>query len=312
MNLHKDYKKEFNELIKIVSNEKHIPEDAVLMDYYIVYMLEKLSNSEYKDLCVFKGGTSLSKCYPNSIERFSQDIDLTYLGMDESDNICEKRIKEIIRIMSDGFEIRKIKGEGNKRNKSRNVLLERGKKIKLEVGSTVRPEPYGKKKIKTYIQEFLEKSGNNDDVTTFELNEIEINALNIERTFIDKAMAVKRHAICGSLVEKSRHIYDVVRLYQMPEIKEFLGKKEELKRILELTKNTDSYYLEKREISVNYNPIGNYDFRSWQDKFDDNVRKEYELLHIDLLFTDEKQDFDLAIKTFMDIDKIFAEVEKEK
>lgn len=198
MNLHKDYKKEFNELIKIVSNEKHIPEDAVLMDYYIVYMLEKLSNSEYKDLCVFKGGTSLSKCYPDSIERFSQDIDLTYLGMDESDNICEKRIKEIIRIMSDGFEIRKIKGEGNKRNKSRNVLLERGKKIKLEVGSTVRPEPYGKKKIKTYIQEFLEKSGNNDDVTTFELNEIEINALNIERTFIDKAMAVKRHAICGS------------------------------------------------------------------------------------------------------------------
>lgn len=236
MNLHKDYRKEFNELIKIVSDEKHIPEDAVLMDYYIVYMLEKLSNSEYKDLCVFKGGTSLSKCYPESIERFSQDIDLTYLGMDESDNICEKRIKEIIRIMSDGFEIRKIKGEGNKRNKSRNVLLERDKEIKLEVGSTVRPEPYGKKKIKTYIQEFLEKSGNNDDVTTFELNEIEINALNIERTFIDKTMAVKRHAICGSLVEKSRHIYDVVRLYQMPEIKEFLRKKEELKRILALTK----------------------------------------------------------------------------
>lgn len=312
MNLHKDYRKEFNELIKIVSDEKHIPEDAVLMDYYIVYMLEKLSNSEYKDLCVFKGGTSLSKCYPDSIERFSQDIDLTYLGLDENDNICEKRIKEIIRIMSDGFEIRKIKGEGNKRNKSRNVLLERDKEIKLEVGSTVRPEPYGKKKIKTYIQEFLEKSGNNDDVTTFELNEIEINALNIERTFIDKTMAVKRHAICGSLVEKSRHIYDVVRLYQMPEIKEFLRKKEELKRILALTKNTDSYYLEKREINVNYNPVGNYDFSSWQNKFDDNVRKEYELLHIDLLFTDEKQDFDLAIKTFMDIDKIFAEVEKEK
>ncbi len=312
MNLHKDYRKEFNELIKIVSDEKHIPEDAVLMDYYIVYMLEKLSNSEYKDLCVFKGGTSLSKCYPESIERFSQDIDLTYLGMDESDNICEKRIKEIIRIMSDGFEIRKIKGEGNKRNKSRNVLLERDKEIKLEVGSTVRPEPYGKKKIKTYIQEFLEKSGNNDDVTTFELNEIEINALNIERTFIDKTMAVKRHAICGSLVEKSRHIYDVVRLYQMPEIKEFLRKKEELKRILALTKNTDSYYLEKREINVNYNPVGNYDFSSWQNKFDDNVRKKYELLHMGLLFTDEKQDFDLAIKTFMDIDKIFAEVEKEK
>jgi len=146
MNLHKNYEKEFIELINIVSKEKHIPDDAIIMDYYIVYMLEKLSMSEYGEKCVFKGGTSLSKCYPNSIERFSQDIDLTYLGMDEEDNVCEKHIKEIIRIMGEGFEIQKIPGEGNKRNKSRNVLLERDIKIKLEIGSTVRPDPYKKEK----------------------------------------------------------------------------------------------------------------------------------------------------------------------
>ena len=38
--------------------------------------------SEYADKCVFKGGTSLSKCYPGSIQRFSEDIDLTYIPDD--------------------------------------------------------------------------------------------------------------------------------------------------------------------------------------------------------------------------------------
>ena len=31
----------------------------------------------------------MSKCYPGSIERFSEDIDLTFLGMDESDKVCD-------------------------------------------------------------------------------------------------------------------------------------------------------------------------------------------------------------------------------
>ena len=56
----------------------HIPESAVKRDYYIVLLLEKLGNSTYAEKCVFKGGTSLSKCYPGSIERFSEDIDLTF------------------------------------------------------------------------------------------------------------------------------------------------------------------------------------------------------------------------------------------
>ena len=67
----------FHELITIVATELNISESAVERDYYIVMMLQKLADSPYADQCVFKGGTSLSKCYPGSIERFSEDIDLT-------------------------------------------------------------------------------------------------------------------------------------------------------------------------------------------------------------------------------------------
>ena len=55
-------------------------------------------------------------------------------------------------------------------------------------------------------------------------------------------MAVKRHAICGNLRSKVRHIYDVTKLFQLEEIKDFLSNKDELKRLIKLTKETDSIY----------------------------------------------------------------------
>ena len=73
------------------------------------------------------------------------------------------------------------------------------------------------------MPEYVEKYG---------LNEVSLNVLNIERTFIDKLMSVKRHSICGTLSKKVRHIYDVTRLFELDEIKSFLQNKIELKRII--------------------------------------------------------------------------------
>lgn len=153
MKLHKHIE-DFQDLIQIVSQAKHIPESAVERDYYIVMLLQNLDKSDYADRCVFNGGTSLSKCYPGSIERFSEDIDLTFLGMDLPDAECEKEIKRIMTIMTAGAQTAKIPGEGNKRNKSRYVWFNSEDNIiKLEIGSTVRPDPYSKRSLKTYIQE---------------------------------------------------------------------------------------------------------------------------------------------------------------
>lgn len=308
MKLH-NYKEEFKTLISVVANKLHIPESAVERDYYIVLLLKKLENSEFADKCVFKGGTSLSKCYPGSIERFSEDIDLTFLGMELSDNVCDKNIKKIEAVMTDGFQIKKIPEERNSRNKSMYVWFENeGNKVKLEIGSSVRPDPYSKKTFKSYIHEFLEEKGEEEDIKKFMLSEVNLNVLNIERTFIDKIMSVKRHAICGSLDKKVRHIYDVVRLLKLQNIQDFLLNKPELKRLIQVTKETDSFYLKKREISKEYDPKGAYDFNSWRDKLTAEIRFRYETLHKDLLYTDEKQDFEDVIKTFEVLNKVFEEI----
>ncbi len=48
--------KEFNTLILLTSKYKNIPESAIRRDYYIVMMLKNLMQSDFADVCVFKGG----------------------------------------------------------------------------------------------------------------------------------------------------------------------------------------------------------------------------------------------------------------
>lgn len=300
---------DFHELISIVAQEKSISESAVERDYYIVMMLKELSESEYADQCVFKGGTSLSKCYPNSIERFSEDIDLTFLRMELSDKACDKAIKAIEKIMTKGANTEKINSERSNRSKSMYVWFAAPEdRIKLEIGSTVRPDPFSTKIVKTYIQEYLEDHGFAEDAKEYGLAPVSVNTLNIERTFIDKVMSVKRHAICGTLNRKVRHIYDVTRLFQMDEIRYFLEDKAQLKRLIRLTKETDSFYLGRRNTPVDYDPTGLYDFSSWKQYFDVGIRTTYEHLHENLLYTNEKQNFDTAIETFEQIDQILASI----
>lgn len=304
MKLH-EFPNEFRDLISIVATDKHLPESAIERDYYIVMLLQNLANSEYAEKCVFKGGTSLSKCYPGSIERFSEDIDLTYLGMDESDKVCDKTIKKIEKIMTVGADIEKIDAERSNRSKSMLVWFgDKSNRVKLEIGSSIRPDPYSKKTLKTYIQEFLEEHDGSEDIAKYELEEISLNVLNIERTFVDKLMSVKRHAICGTIDKKARHIYDVTRLFELQEIKDFLEDTDELKRLIEITKATDSYYLEKRNNSKEYDPTGVYDFDSWKHYLDEQIRSTYENLHKDLLYTDEQQNFDDALNAFSKINDI--------
>lgn len=312
MNLHK-HKQEFEDLITIVANYIGIPVDAVRRDYYIVLIMQNLQNSEYAEKCVFKGGTSLSKCYPGSINRFSEDIDLTFMPAEDMNNKkYSKTLKQIENTITTGFFIEKIGTERNDRNKSAYVWPENEKKevcqVKLEIGSSVRPDPFSKKSMKTYIQEYLEEKGMQDIIVEFNLQEVRVNTLDITRTFLDKVMSVKRHAICGTLPRKVRHIYDVAMLFKRDDIQDFLKDTEKLKYLLKLTKETDSYYLQKRNISQEYDPLGAYAFGTWKKYFNDEIRRRYETLHEDLLYTHDCQNFDNAIKTFELINQLFSSI----
>lgn len=63
-------------VFKKYSFEYSISEAIVEKDFWVTLILDYLFHKcKYKDYFIFKGGTSLSKCF-NIIERFSEDIDL--------------------------------------------------------------------------------------------------------------------------------------------------------------------------------------------------------------------------------------------
>lgn len=309
MNLHK-FKEDFQILISIVAKEKHIPESAIKRDYYIVLLLYNLSSSQFSSKCIFKGGTSLSKCYPGSIERFSEDIDLTYLGKGLNDKECSKILKEIEKTIVKDCYFQKINGERTKRSKSCFVWIDDEKdKIKLEIGSSVIPNPIVSKTVKSYIHEYLEHIGDFKSIKRFELEEVNLQIQSIERTFIDKVMAIKRHTLCGTIERKVRHIYDVFRLFKLKEIQVVLKNKQQLKQVVTMTKQSDSLYFEKRNTRPDYNIKAPYSFETWKNKLNNkNVSRQYGQLHKTFLYTDEKQNLEDSIKTLTEIDLILKEI----
>lgn len=69
-------REEFTNAVNLASEYFHILPIIAEKDYYVTMILRELS--ERQDFIVFKGGTSLSKCY-KAIKRFSEDIDIVYI-----------------------------------------------------------------------------------------------------------------------------------------------------------------------------------------------------------------------------------------
>lgn len=83
--------------------------------------------------------------------------------------------------MTAGAETEKINAERPNRSKSMFVWFgNKSNRIKLEIGSSVRSNPYSKKRLKINIQEFLEEHDGTDDIEKYGLHEITLNVLNID------------------------------------------------------------------------------------------------------------------------------------
>jgi len=108
-----------------------------------------------------------------------------------SNNQISKIIKAIEKVLVGYGEMEKIVPERNARNKSCYVWFTEAYKeierIKLEIGSSVKPHPYSKKELQSYIQDYLERIDESGAVEEFQLKRIQVNVLNIERTFVGEA-----------------------------------------------------------------------------------------------------------------------------
>ena len=182
---------------------------------------------------IFKGGTSLSKCY-HLIDRFSEDIDLNIETETKPSESRRKHLKSSIVSVIDklGFTLTNPENVKSRRDYNRyiidypSVLGASYLKEMLIVETAVyqRAYPTVRKTAGSLIYDFLSANGFDDFIEQYSLEPFELNIQSAERTMIDKLYALADYYLAGTTAEHSRHIYDIYKLLSVVEINDELKK----------------------------------------------------------------------------------------
>ena len=268
MNLHLD-KDNFEGAIVATANYFKIPEIFIEKDYWVTYALHQLFHSEVKDLIVFKGGTSLSKCY-SIIKRFSEDIDLVVIKNDvDTGSELRRRLKDITTII-DRSILDKVADHPNtnKKGSIRKIVYSFPKvglggkygevkdDITLEVSHLGNFEPNVTKPIRTLIADYINSTPNIELITQFGLGDFEVKALAVERTFCEKIISLVRFSYTESpitdLSNKVRHTYDLTLLLRLDSIKDFVNSDSFGIMLLQVAKDDDKAIPNNKEWLYNH------------------------------------------------------------
>lgn len=219
MELHKNPEM-FSDAVVAASEYFNVAPALIEKDYYVTLILKRL-NQEIPGL-LFKGGTSLSKCY-KLIDRFSEDIDLTLDLSHFTQAPKRKANKAIIRLCKElGFEIENKKdveqhshGHYNCYNIEYPIHFSSSDikpYLKVEMVFIQKAYPDEYQIANSFIETWLTGTGNLDAVKEFGLEPFEIKVQSLERTFVDKVFALCDYAMQGETIRQSRHIYDIAKL----------------------------------------------------------------------------------------------------
>ncbi len=234
MNLH--YSKEiFEELIVAASNELGIPTNIIEKDYYVTIILKALSE-KISDM-VFKGGTSLTKCY-HILDCFSEDIDLSYTAESgiPGDSRKRKLKKAVVSTMNEfDFKIVNLDMTRSRRDYNcyraiypsiygqSNILKT---EVVVETYVALLTFPTIKGKVDNYIYRFLDKINRIDLAERYDLMPFDITIQTIERTLVDKVFAICDYYLQVKIENHSRHLYDIYKIFNVLNDTEIQGIKQ--------------------------------------------------------------------------------------
>jgi predicted nucleotidyltransferase component of viral defense system len=227
---------DFDTLIQNAAAELQLRPALVLKDYWVTSVLRLLAASPYRGRFLFKGGTSLSKGWA-LIDRFSEDIDLLLTGekfstpperkgdrerfMKEVRDYVSAHLPLVIPDLRDKFyhtrddwhmEVRYVWATTNPPTKSAEET------VFVEAGFRGGVNPHGVVQLNSMVGDYLINhpladtavlNSFQDDFGPFELE-----LLSPARTFFEKLLHI--YTALGTDVSKlrTRHIYDVVQIYQ--------------------------------------------------------------------------------------------------
>ena len=218
MYLHKDYEL-FREVILSTSDALGVPIPIIEKDYYVTMILKLMA--ERASGCVFKGGTSLSKCH-HVIDRFSEDIDITF--MEPLTAGARKTLKnDVIAGISAELELPISDWENARSRRDYNCYTFQYTPIeglipqslipgvKMEVSLASLAFPTQQMAVDSYVYQFLQKE-NQEIIDEYGLTPFFMTLQTLDRTLADKVFAICDYYLEGKTKRHSRHIYDIYML----------------------------------------------------------------------------------------------------
>jgi predicted nucleotidyltransferase component of viral defense system len=219
-----------------------VPSQAIEKDWWVTLVLKALFQTEYAPHLLFKGGTSLSKCW-KLISRFSEDIDLaidrSLLGF--SDNLSRSQIKKLKKnateftstVLKDAL-IQQLYNlgvpDGIVSVTSEEIKQEQPDKdpqtlflqynslfeplpylpsiVKIEISALSLREPFSNCEVRTMLQEYFPNEA-------YEEEPFIVPAIEPHRTFLEKTFLLHEELARPDKLKterKSRHFYDLVML----------------------------------------------------------------------------------------------------
>ena len=243
MNLHLN-KELFREFIDNLNARTGIDSDIIEKDYYVCTILKDLSKKQDELHAYFKGGTAIYKIL-DTMNRFSEDIDLTVKILPEQSNTKnKKRLKEsALGYKISGLELLKDECIANigsvtgiyRYNSIYDINkdpLHRAGIIQVEATSFTVSEPYQKYTIEPLIYKLSNENEKNILESQFEISKFDINIIKLERMFIDKIFAAEFYYIRKMYKDVSKHLYDISVLSQNENIEKLLKNKNEMEKLI--------------------------------------------------------------------------------
>ena len=293
--LHND-RETFEQVILKVANETGIEPSIIEKDYYVTLFLKRIV--QLQPNIIFKGGTSLSKCY-KVINRFSEDIDLNIDTQSKPTEGQRKKLKEnIVSIIDEfGFTLDNADNVRSRRNYNRyiidyptvfssNFLKEH---LIIETAVYIKAYPCERLQATSIIYDYLKQNGYDDLITKYGLEPFELNVQTASRTLIDKLYALGDYYLSDAVQEHSRHIYDLYKLSDIVTLDDDL--KQLVSEVFEERKPHEQCHSAKDGIDMNV---------LLQEIIDKDIyKKDYENITEKMLFEDVP--YSTAIKTLQKI-----------
>ena len=293
--LHND-RETFEQVILKVLEETGIEASIVEKDYYVTLFLKKIV--ELQPNIIFKGGTSLSKCY-KVINRFSEDIDLNIETDSKPTEGQRKELKKhIVSIINDfGFTLDNADNVKSRKDYNRYIVdypsvFESSflkEHLIIETVVNIRAYPCERMRATSFIYDYLYENGYTDLIEKYQLEPFELNVQTADRTLIDKLYALGDYYISGAVQEHSRHIYDIYKLMDIVILNEKI--KQLAKEVFEERYPNKQCHSAKGGIDMNI---------LLQEIIDKNIyKKDYEEITSKMLFEDIS--YDTAISALQKI-----------